>query len=473
MLYIVTDPSVSHIFPLGISDKVKLKLSRTASQSSNDRESPLHQTKASDTPSVNGKAEHNPIDEPKVEEKAQPRSFFDTLDWHDSERGEADGMAEHKEQAELTGSLLNQSDDEDEFASFTQNRVGGVTPTAEIDVPGQEHDDFFAGQSSSAQQGTETVDLLNLASQNRPHTNLLDINDSEEFTNFDLLSNPTSVPMSQTMNQSKPSEVFDPFQNNIPKKNVQNIAQDKQDFDPFSDIAKSNVGQNHTLDPFGGGLSQSDSDVGENKQNNFFDPFSDATPKQEQLAKPDIMLTGQTKQATAGFDSFDPFQDNSAAWNSDNSTQLMGKGASSKNPTILGDEGIDLMGMDINSQSNIPRNLSSSSLNIPATTGSTIPRSSSGSNVQTSWNVGNHTFTPTVGQTSGGSRSGSPSMGQSQVSGFTQQTNVGGATSNQKSDPFSDFGEFISQGVCWFYHLNAILAHTTGLQLPPLFISHV
>ncbi|KAL5021015.1 hypothetical protein ScPMuIL_000170 [Solemya velum] len=426
----------------GISDKVKLKLSRTTSQNSNDRDSPLHKSVDPEKLSLNGKNEHDRINEQKVPEKPQGRSFFDTLDWHASERGEADGMAEQREQAEKTGSLLNQSDNEDEFASFTQNRAGGTTPTTEITANSQEQADFFAGQSYSAQHGTETVDLLNLAS-NGPHKNLLDINDSDGATNFDLLSNPTSVPLSQTLNQTKSSGVFDPFQNTIPKKNVSDIVQDST-FDPFSNLGKdvkkssSESGQSSTFDPFGGTTTKNDSGVGKNKQNDLFDPFSDGTPKQEKLDKPDIMLSGQTKPAKTGFDSFDPFQENSGGWSNDDSSPFMNN--DKKTPLILGDDGIDLMAVSSNSQSDIPRNHSSSSLNIPVNTGSNIPRSSSGGNFENAWGMGQRSFTPTFGQTSSGSRSGSPSMGQPQASGFPQpvltpQKNVPGMGWQQKQQP--------------------------------------
>ena len=246
-----------------MSDRAKSRLSRASSfDTEHDPSSPARRPQGASTPqktldttqASNGNAGG-----------ARVGSFFSTLEWQDEPEGNSQPSQPSESQM---GLLVDASDEEDDFNSFTKGRMSGNGADSSIpagyETIGGEKDN----RSSPANgKGEEVVDLLNISAKPSPNTvggvaQQMDLlNMASDPSNVDLLSGHSSTNSNNTRNTS--STVSGSHEPDL------------------LDMA----GSHDTFDPF--------------------QQFSNST--NQQTPKPDLMTSNTPAAPTAEDDSFDPF----------------------------------------------------------------------------------------------------------------------------------------------------------------------
>ncbi|XP_064605296.1 cyclin-G-associated kinase-like [Liolophura sinensis] len=330
------------IAEFGVPEKVKLSLSRTPSQNSDDQfpdtpqDSPQRSANKPDRPKPPRPAP--PADKGKPE-RASRSTFFTTLDW--------------QEEGAQQPTTDQYSEEEAECLFDNENRG-----------PVDSDDDFEAGFASfSTERGKTNGEH---SGSNQAQQNDVNLLDTGTFTNNDTNGAPSQEMDADLLNWSSSAS------NNLADKvDLLDIGKDPSNFDILSGDLHTNTttttqqGNSNTGDLFG----------------NAFDPFQQASSKPPPKNK---VQPPQASKSGPKFDAFDPFSNLSSQGTSS------GKSAPAKDDDFLNfmdshtdvtpgtsmksgikDDGIDLMGgwdtsslkpPPAGSSANIPRNLSSPNL---------------------------------------------------------------------------------------------------------------
>ena len=293
----------------GISDRARSRLSRSASQSSND--SPQHEPKPPQSNSTNSiPANKPPVQQPKQE--VPTANFFETLDWAGDEgtSGESE-QPPVKAPEESSFSLLeNTSDDEDDFAALR-----GPSPATVGQKPRQE----------------DNVDLFNVQSNEQT-------NQSAGFTANFGDSNTQPGGDADFFNMNSTDQLSDGV-------DLMNVGMVSSNLDLLSGEGDADA----DFDMFGG-------DSGNKNSANTFDPFQSFGENKQKPAPP-VTVTKPKND----FNTFDPFDN----FNGSNSNDTANLGNDKPQAT---DSGADLMGdwnsfvTNANSSPNLSRNSSNSNL---------------------------------------------------------------------------------------------------------------
>ncbi|KAL4236400.1 hypothetical protein ACF0H5_004785 [Mactra antiquata] len=383
----------------GISDRGKSRLARSSSVNSND--SPQHVPNDSNRPSNTDKRESQTPSQQKPKQEVPTANFFETLEWGgNNSSGTSNGIEKEVPPVSLlteaeSNLLDNTSDDEDDFASLTQQRGVGVGKSQPSHSAG---DDLLNFQSGGNQENFEA--------------------------NF------------QDPGKPKQEETVDFF----------NMKHDN--LDPNGDLMHMEKTPSNA-DLLSGAADFSSSDIGftSTQNDNLFDPFQDLkSGGSKQNDPPPVKVTAPVNE----FNAFDPFGDSTGLGANTNTTC-----GDSGNLGTTGSSG-DLMG-DWNSyvsssSPNISRNNSYSNLG----PGGNIPLSNSGTFQQSMGSGGNiprnnsGTFQQPIGGGGNIPRNNSGTFQGMQMGGNIPKNNSGtfqpmGQTkpaSSAKIDPFADFGAF-------------------------------
>ncbi|KAJ8305795.1 hypothetical protein KUTeg_016340 [Tegillarca granosa] len=390
----------------GVSEVAKRRLSRSASQSSNEYDSPKHIPKTPEkiSPKPERKSpQPEKRDIPTQNGGSSAKSFFDLLHWQNDQDNEQTSEKKSFADFESSEKLLDDSnDEEDEFAMLSQERV--INTNGETQKQ-SEKTDFFGIDSESEKQ-TENVDLLNLGNS-KDGQGVSDLGDQidllqmgHEPSNFDMLSGKADFPSSDV------------------HVNVTNSSSDS--FDPFQELS-----QRSSKDKPAASSKTADK-TSDKKSDVMFDPFGN-------------------KQGTTQGDDFFNMMDN----NQVQSSNISGSKSMNEDINLLGAWDSQSVLRQTNSTSNIPRENSSSSLSggMPRNNSGTF---STGFGMNMGAGQGNYgrsspqttnIFNSNMGRSS--PQSNILNQQQAGSSGFGSQT-AGGASS-QIADPFADFGGMAQQ----------------------------
>lgn len=381
-----------HIVSLhtGISERGKARLARSSSLSSN--ESPTHALSETNKQPVSTTKEEKSTQNQAPKTTSQPKqevptaNFFETLDWSATETA-SEQVNEVKIPTEAESSLLgNTSDDEDDFAALTQERVGGgndrksplPSDSGNVQFSEQRNDSkqFEARPENHMASKSEDVDFFNMNSGNNLADNIDLMHIEKTPSNVDLLSGAAGSSGEFDGKGSKKSgDTFDPFH-------------------AFSSNAKSQ-------DP---------------------PPVTVTAPKNE-------------------FHAFDPFGASNGMKSSHDDILGMGSSSSLNKKSATADSSGDLMG-DWNefvstTSPNISRNSSYSNLGA----GGNIPYNSSGTFQPMGGNIPRNNSGTFQGTQMGGNI---PKTNSGTFQGMGQNTKpAGSGMSAGKIDPFAEFGESI------------------------------
>lgn len=378
----------------GISERVKARLHRTTSQSNSENNSPVHVAKSQE-----------PKQEIPKKEQPNKKSFFDSLSWQQDEH---QGQKEVKSFAdrESESGLLSGSEDEDDFAALTSERMKGLT------------NGKSGSQNSIGENKTRNVDLISSDQSSNKGSNA-DLFSTEQSSNMDLFSTGSQAEQSNPSNTKSDTPLFDFLDSGEGSGNEQDLF-NVRNGEVTEQIDLLNINQpSDDLDFLG-------------TQNNFsnvtrsttYDPFQDFSSTQTNSAAAPKISSSKTSQ-----DTFDPFQtstkgaDSSKNTDDDEFIRLMeSKSSKDTGPNLLGDWNASNV-VNFNT-SNIPVNRSSSNLrqSHSASNLGGIPQSNSSS-------------TLSGGQSTGGfgSHQNILSAGQAKPTKNTQQQST-------KLDPFADLG---------------------------------
>ncbi|XP_045160118.2 cyclin-G-associated kinase-like [Mercenaria mercenaria] len=394
----------------GISEKGKARLARSSSVSSNESPSHVPNDKAkqpvnsvSDSRNTRNQSpvtvSQPPASQPKQE--VPTANFFETLDWasngavSEASNGAVNEPAkEVKIPTEDEFSLLqNTSDDEDDFAALTQQRVGGVN----------ERKSPYPSDNGNVQSSEQNKDFKPFEANFQDQSGFK----TEEDVDFFDMNNGDSLA------------------NDV---NLIHIEKTPSNVDILSGTANSSSADIDMMD----GSTKSDT----------FDPFQAFSSNTKSQEPPPVTVTAPKNE----FHSFDPFGDSSGVKESQNDILGMDKSSSFSSKPGATDSSGDLMGdwnsfVSTNSSPNISRNSSYSNLG----TGGNIPYSGSGTFQPMGGNIPrNNSGTFLGGMQMGGNipRSGSGTF-QSK-SGMGQGANPAGSgtSSGKPADPFAEFGSF-------------------------------
>ncbi|CAC5379615.1 GAK [Mytilus coruscus] len=389
----------------GISERVKSRLHRTTSQPSSENSSPAHVPKPQEP-----KQETR-----KTEEPVNKKSFFDSLSW---QQEESKGLGEVKSFAdrESESGLLSGSEDEDDFAALTsermkglpngnsgsQNSIGGKkSPNVDLFYSGNNSDnvDLFSMGNQSKQQdvdffssgnNTENVDLFSLGNQSKPQ-------------NVDLFASKSDNQLFDLSGEQAEADILNSKNGDVSEQmDLLNINEPSDDLD------------------FLGGTQNS---VPSGQQSTF-DPFQELSSRQT-----NAFPTANSTQKPSG--TFDPFQTSVSSKNNSKNTQE--------------DEFIKMM--ESNSSNDTGPNLLGNwdSSNVVKFNTSNIPVNRSSPNLRQS-----HSASNLGGMQQNNSGTKLPAMG-----GFGSQQNILSANQAKpaqqqqqpkKLDPFADLGSLGSIG---------------------------
>ncbi|WAR23455.1 GAK-like protein [Mya arenaria] len=232
------------------------------SQSSNDspQHVPSEKPKQTVQSSPQNQSRLSPSNQPKTQNQSKPRqevptaNFFETLEWNNGGQDSANVNSEPVQETKVlteaeTGLLGSMSDDEEDFASFGQQRMGGSSTDVRanksasslIDVePSEQNSDNAAPQSK-----TEDVDFFNMNSGDNLANNIDLMHIDKTPSNVDLLGGAEVHDdiFGSGSSGKKNENSFDPFQafDNKPKQNVPPVKvtapeREFHAFDPFADL---------------------------------------------------------------------------------------------------------------------------------------------------------------------------------------------------------------------------------------------
>ena len=377
---------------------MRSRLHRTTSQPSSENNSPMHEAKPQEPKQ----------EDQRKEETMTKKSFFDSLSWQQDGQGQKQPVKSFADQ-ESESCLLSGSEDEDDFASLTSERLKGLTngnsgSQNSIGENKSSNIDLFSTGGGQVEQSnvdlfssnanTENVDLFS-SNANTENVDLFSSNAKTENQLFDLLD---------SGEQSSGSNEPDLF-------NVNNGGAVTEQIDLL------NINQPSSELDFLGTQDNS------SKQSTF-DPFLDlSSPQTNNSTLPTVSIT-QKSQGT-----FDPFQtsapqvDNSQNTQEDEFIKLMESKSSN-------DTGPNLMG-EWNSKNVVNFNTSN------------IPVNRSSSNLRQSHSASNLGGIP-------GNNSGSTLSAGQHTGGYGSQQNILSATQSKpaqqpqqstKFDPFADLGK--------------------------------
>lgn len=399
----------------GVSDRAKMRLTRSSSQSSSsETDSPVHVPRTQDRQT---KQEDKPTE---VKEKPAPisgKNFFASLNWQGdaNEQGaESDSKPKSIFEMESEQNLLDgESDDDDDFASLSHDRK---SHNRNMGTP----------ERQKPQQNGNTVhaDLLNINSSPAHVEREIDLLNINDPSNVDLLSG------SDTNNTGKADTggTFDPFQNlgsSQPQQNNTKAKDTSGTFDPFAELSSSTPSQKQT--------------------SNTFDPFQDFASTNKEESKPQSS-TNQNGAFTA-FDLLGNTESSSSSNTFDPFSQVQSEPATKHKEK---DEFLEFMESKTDSgtddEPNLMGNWSTPIINIPGGSSSSVnlTKSNSASNFQQQFPGGNiprnNSGTFMGGQPAMG---GMGSMGQTAMGGAKPASgSTGNLGPQQKADPFADFGSF-------------------------------
>ncbi|RUS92097.1 hypothetical protein EGW08_000121 [Elysia chlorotica] len=247
----------------GVSDRAKSRLSRASSfDTEHDSSSPARKPQERSTPQKTSENKQAPNGSAGA---AKAGGFFSTLEWQDE--AESNGQPSQPSESQM-GLLVDASDEEDDFSSFTKGRMS--SNGADSSVPagyetiGEERDNRSSPATGKME---EVVDLLNMSG--KPSANTVDgvtqqmdlLNMGSDPSNVDLLSGHSSTNSNNTQNTSS---------------------------------AASGSHEPDLLDMAG--------------SHDTFDPFQQfSNPSAQQAPKPDLMTSNTPAAPTGEDDAFDPF----------------------------------------------------------------------------------------------------------------------------------------------------------------------
>ena len=432
-MYIPEIEIVKYVYLSGISERAKTRLQRSSSQSSNDSPKHIPNGETEQSPDTGRREKVNANQSEKDQSRNQrPQrephsvnvgrsSFFDTLDWSQEEKANAEPVQETKQPTEAEETLLgNTSDDDDGFASLRNSDQGNKEEqnTGNMGQSGnlllnmkpvhisKSESNMFDEEKKTPK--TEVIDFFNMNSDsgvNKSADNVDLLTMEKDPTNIELLSGTAAVQSSADKKDlfSSNNDTFDPFQAfaakkqepppaSVSKPKVQN---EFNSFDPFSSSSDAKSDSDHF-----GGLNSQTADGGED-------------------------LMGSWDTHVAGFSNSPNLSRNSSSSNiagssgihaSNSGTFQMGGADIPRNSSPFQPMGAGTFQMG---GANIPK--TGSGTFQPMGASSNMPKNNSG------------TFQP---------------MGQAQ--GFGMKGQAGG-----KADPFADFGE----GFLVFFTKNKSFGH--------------
>jgi len=386
---------------------VRSRLHRTTSQPSSENNSPMHEAKPQEPKQ----------EDQRKEETTTKKSFFDSLSWQQDEgQGQKQPVKSFADQ-ESESCLLSGSEDEDDFASLTSERLKGLT------------NGNSGSQNSIGENKSSNIDLFSTGGQ-------------VEQSNVDLFSSNTNTENVDLFSSNASTENVDLFSSNANAENVNlfssNAKTENQLFD-LLDSGEQSSGSNEPdlFNVKNGGavteqidllnINQPSSELDflgtqdNSSKQSTFDPFLDlSSPQTNNSTLPTVSIT-QKSQGT-----FDPFQtasvpqvDNSQNTQEDEFIKLMeSKSSNDTGPNLMGEW---------------------NSTNVVNFNTSNIPVNRSSSNLRQSHSASN------LGGIPGNNGGSTLSAG-----GYGSQQNILSATQNKpaqqpqqstKFDPFADLGK--------------------------------
>lgn len=403
----------------GVSDRAKSRMSRASSFDTSPADSPIKKP-AEAPPSQRNHEEQTP----KSSNPASKSSFFASLDWQKEEEG---GKPAPQPTELEVGLLDDNSDDETDFANFSQQRNNDSVPQGYglmSDEPSKEREtasskperNFFDAQldeqnvNSSSQP--EVVDLLNMNSTKPVSTQSVTegvdlLNIGAHPSNVDLLSG-----------HSSGESTFK--SGNDPEPDLLSASNQESTFDPFQQFSQTRSAGPSTQPDL---MSSSNPPA----SNDTFDPFQNfSTPKQP--SKSNITVTPPQQNKSGGLDDdFFAFMENTSSSKNRNEEQ-------------------DLMtSWDTNSIQNFSQSPShSASNNLKPMAGGIHKSASTGSamNFQSMMGGQNSSFSSMSGRNS-------PSM--SNGMGMSSGAGMGNIGAVPKVDPFANLGESLATYITFMF----------------------
>ena len=309
---------------------------RTTSQPSSENNSPMHVAKPQEPKQ----------EDQRKEETMTKKSFFDSLSWQqDQGQGQKQPVKSFADQ-ESESCLLSGSEDEDDFATLTSERLKGLT------------NGNSGSQNSIGENKSSNIDLFSTGGQ-------------VEQSNVDLFSSNTNTENVDLFSSNTNTENVDLFSSNVKTENqlfdlLDSGEQSSGSNEPDLFNVKNGGAITEQIDLLN--INQPSSEIDflgtqdNSSKQSTFDPFLDlSSPQTNNSTLPTVSIT-QKSQGT-----FDPFQtsvpqvDNSQDTQEDEFIKLMeSKSSNDTGPNLMGEWNSTNV-VNFNT-SNIPVNRSSSNL---------------------------------------------------------------------------------------------------------------
>ena len=315
---------------------MRSRLHRTTSQPSSENNSPMHVAKPQEPKQ----------EDQRKEETMTKKSFFDSLSWQqDQGQGQKQPVKSFADQ-ESESCLLSGSEDEDDFATLTSERLKGLT------------NGNSGSQNSIGENKSSNIDLFSTGGQ-------------VEQSNVDLFSSNTNTENVDLFSSNTNTENVDLFSSNVKTENqlfdlLDSGEQSSGSNEPDLFNVKNGGAITEQIDLLN--INQPSSEIDflgtqdNSSKQSTFDPFLDlSSPQTNNSTLPTVSIT-QKSQGT-----FDPFQtsvpqvDNSQDTQEDEFIKLMeSKSSNDTGPNLMGEWNSTNV-VNFNT-SNIPVNRSSSNL---------------------------------------------------------------------------------------------------------------